>query len=211
MASSWKPNSSARTASFSSVGSSMSSQTNESGRFKTSSIWTGSNSASCSRPSTYSLHAMLIVEPRVTHIPRRAWSAASLQQWLDRGLDLRSRHRSLEPGSDNPALVYDDHPGLCLEPPPPESGRGALQGGRRRLQVRAGKELLDVDEVRFALPHRFEGLERFVHHRPAQHALAQERGGEGDDGGPPVRQGLVERDVVQGIGRVPRADLARLR
>src|SRR6266545_1537913 len=131
MASSWKPNSSARTASFSSVGSSMSSQTNESGRFKASSIWTGSNPASSSRPSTYSLHAMLIVGPRVTHIAGRAGTSRSrsaLEQRLEGGIDLRSRHRPLEPVSNDPVLVDDDHPGLRLEPPRLERGRGVLQG-----------------------------------------------------------------------------------
>src|SRR6266542_1519076 len=154
MASSWKPNSSARTASFSSVGSSMSSQTNESGRFKASSIWTGSNPASSSRPSTYSLHAMLIVGPRVTHIAGRAGTSRSrsaLEQRLEGGIDLRSRHRPLEPVSNDPVLVDDDHPGLRLDPPRVEHGRGVLQNDQTRLQIGDEEELLKVDEVRLAL------------------------------------------------------------
>src|SRR6266542_6079607 len=113
------------------------------------------------------------------------------QERLKHRVDLRGGYRADRSEADDSLAVDDEDPRFGLELPDLERGRAGLEGGRRRIVVRSGQELLDVDEVGCIGAVLLEHKDLLVRNRAAQPALAEKRRGETRDGGVAVPQGLV--------------------
>src|SRR2546421_12476569 len=109
---------------------------------------------------------------------------------MERGLDLGAHDGTFETPPDDSRAVYDQHPGLALEPPAQEG-----RGGTVRV---SGRVELDVDEVRPGLSHVVVDIEHLVDNRSAHAALAQQWSGEDEHRRQAVAEGGVEADVVHG-------------
>src|SRR5437867_13265383 len=79
-----------------------------------------------------------------TNISRRR---AMSQEGLERRVDLGGRDRTDGSEADDSLAVHDKDPGLGFQLPRFERRGAGFECRRRRLVVRSGQELLDVDEV----------------------------------------------------------------